>query len=83
MNNEFNVIYFDEYVYGFLPDLIEMFENEVKLAKENGDDTELIEEAIKEAEDKLDRDDNYYIYKVWYNPMGAFMFKRLKEEEEE
>lgn len=78
---EANVIYDDEETYGKLEELIRSLKENKKLAKENGDDVETFDEAIKDAEELL-KNDNGAMYKMWYNPMGAFMFERLYTEME-
>jgi len=79
--DNFNVIFEGEECYGFLYDLIKMFEHD---AQEFGDDDETFKEAIEYAQElqkQEEEEGEYHIYKSWYNPMGAFIFTRLKEEE--
>lgn len=71
-----NVIYDDEETYGKLEELIKSLKENKKLAKKDGDDVEIFDEAIKDAKELLKNDDGS-MYKMWYNPMGAFMFDRL------
>lgn len=72
------VIYKEEEMYGFIDDIIEEFENAKANDEENAD---IYNDAIQAAK-RIQEDENYGVglFKVWYNPMGAFIFTRMVEE---
>lgn len=74
MNN--NVIYKDEDIYGFIYDIVDVFKEEAKLAIDNGDDPSLLFEALEQARE-LEKEDDSRFFKVWYNPMGAYIFEEM------
>lgn len=78
--NDHNVIYKDEDMYGFISDIVKDLIENIKLAIENEDDIGILAEALDNARE-LEREDNDRFYKVWYNPMGAFIFQEMKAME--
>lgn len=68
------IILDEEDIYGFLPNIIEMFEEGIK---DNPDDKDIFTDAIAEARSLLDADDDRYLYKCWYNQMGAYIFEKM------
>jgi len=73
---DIEIINDNEDCYGFLDQLIKMFEYSLN---EDPDQADLFNEAIEEAKQLQEEDDDNYLYKVYYNPMGAFVFKRMIE----
>lgn len=82
---KFTVIYQDEDIIGKVEEVIKCFLTE--LSKILNDDTIEIEEKINQLyliQDlikQLEKENNSTIIKVSYNPMGAFYYKYMVEEE--
>lgn len=79
--NDFNVIYGDEEIFGFIGDIVRSLESDLSQCEEY--DKELLEDAIKRAKKIEEEEYSPYspIYRCWYNPMGAFMFDRYERIE--
>jgi len=73
---QFNLVLDDECCYGFLSEIIAMFEDNLKSCP----DDEVLQLGLEEAKRQQELDEDFYIYKSWYNPMGAFILTRLVEE---
>ena len=80
-----------ESIIGYSDDIIKLYKDYIKQLVDDMQDKHMIEDLKNEIDMILDmlctiytKSDEWYepqLIRVYYNPMGAYMFKVLKEEE--